>query len=224
LVRVSGVGPNHLVLDLGAGYGALTAALIRVGARVIAVERDPRGVARLRRRFAQCARISVVEADLLGVPLPRRDFAVVANIPFSTTSALVHRLLDPVEPRLSTAALIVADGAAMKLAATARSGRGAWWGARFDIRRRGRVPRTAFSPPPSVDAAIVTIQRVDLPAGAEDRLRRMLRCAGQQPDRTLRRVLGGVLGPGQLRGLGVDPARPAGQASAADWRAIISRV
>ncbi|MGW0228279.1 hypothetical protein ACWDWO_08190 [Actinopolymorpha singaporensis] len=41
LVESAGLGPDSLVLDLGAGPGTLTAPLARAGARVLAVERDP---------------------------------------------------------------------------------------------------------------------------------------------------------------------------------------
>jgi SAM-dependent methyltransferase len=94
LVRSAGVGPDDLVLDLGAGPGALTLALARTGARVIAVERDPRLARRLERRTAGDAAVRVVEGDLRAVPLPHRPFRVVANIPFATGTDLLRRLLD----------------------------------------------------------------------------------------------------------------------------------
>src|SRR5262245_18815437 len=40
LVRRAGVRPGDLVLDLGAGSGAITAPLAAAGARVLAIERD----------------------------------------------------------------------------------------------------------------------------------------------------------------------------------------
>ena len=46
---------NELVLDLGAGTGSLTAALLAAGARVLAVELHPGRAAVLRRRFADRA-------------------------------------------------------------------------------------------------------------------------------------------------------------------------
>ena len=79
LARASGAGDGRLVLDLGAGHGAITAGLVATGARVIAVERDCRLAARLRRRFDGQPQVRVVESDLRLVPLPRRDFLVVAS-------------------------------------------------------------------------------------------------------------------------------------------------
>lgn len=156
LVRLAGVGPSHLVLDLGAGVGAVTAPLAATGARVVAVERDPGYASRLRRRFAERDNVTVVQGDVREVPLPRRDFHVVANIPFATTAALLRRLVDPRDTRLVAAHLIVEAGAAYRIAST--------WLGRYEAVVLRRVPRYHFHPAPSVDAAILAITRRRAPA------------------------------------------------------------
>ena len=76
-----GYAPGDLVVDLGAGDGALTAALVDAGARVVAIELHPARVALLRERFADDP-VTVVGADITTVRLPRRPFRVVANPPW----------------------------------------------------------------------------------------------------------------------------------------------
>lgn len=150
---------GDLVLDLGAGAGALTAALARAGARVVAVERDPRLASRLRRRFAH-ADVAVVEADLLDFPLPRRPYRVVASIPFAITKPLLGRLLDSPRSHLRNAAVVVQWGAAKRFSHE-RPGdpRILWWTSRFDLRIARRLPPSSFSPAPSVDGAVLLMRR-----------------------------------------------------------------
>jgi 23S rRNA (adenine-N6)-dimethyltransferase len=83
---------GELVVDLGAGTGALTAALVEAGARVIAIELHPARVAELRSRFAS-APVTVVRADVSRARLPRRPFRVVANPPWSLAETVRASLL-----------------------------------------------------------------------------------------------------------------------------------
>lgn len=158
-MRASAVGTGDLVLDLGAGYGALTAPLARTGARVIAIERDPRLAERLRRRFADVPLVAVVEADLRRIPLPRRPFYVVASPPFALTTVLLRRLLGDRRVRLAGAELILQWEAVRWL--TSQRPRDAelrGWLNRYDLRFVRRVAAVSFSPPPGADAAHLEIR------------------------------------------------------------------
>ena len=79
-------------MDLGAGTGALTTALVAAGARVVAVERHPDRLAALRARFADDP-VTVVDADLRVLRLPRRPFRVVANPPWALAETVRGDLL-----------------------------------------------------------------------------------------------------------------------------------
>ena len=146
------------MLDVGAGLGAITAPLLEVGARVIAVEAHPRRAQHLRERFGTT--IVVVRADACDVRLPRRPYSVVANPPFAVTTALLRRLLQP-GSRLIGAHLVLQDQAARRWASRAAPGFGRWARA-YEATIGTRVPRRAFRPPPSVDARVLRIVRRDL--------------------------------------------------------------
>ena len=233
LVRASGAGQGDLVFDLGAGHGAITTVLAASGARVIAVERDQRLAGRLRHRFDGHRRIRVVEADLRQVPLPRRDFLVVANPPFSVTTALCRRLLGDPAVRLAGAELILQWGAAKWLAdPVPRDAETAWWACRYQISLARRISAANFLPSPAVDAAQVSVGRRPgaAPPSAQRDLRRLLRTAyahGNEPlDRGLKRLESG--GPAEsgsaIRALivaaGVSPRTPCTQLTAEDWYQI----
>ncbi len=180
LVRRAGVRADELVLDLGAGSGALTAPLLRAGARVLAVERDARLAGRLQRRFADQPAVRVVTDDLCRIPLPRKGFRVVANIPFGVTTRLVRRLLDD-SSALRAADIVVAAGVCRALSSRRPANRATlWWSARFTLAAGRKVAAGCFSPPPSVDAAVLVVRRrpADLVVGPQRRALAALLDAG----------------------------------------------
>src|SRR5687768_17409613 len=69
--------PGALVVDLGAGAGALSAAAAAREARVIAVELDPAWTRLLRSRAPACGDVEVIAGDALRVPFPSERFYVV---------------------------------------------------------------------------------------------------------------------------------------------------
>ena len=117
LVAGSPVRAGDLVLDLGAGDGALTRPLAATGARVIAVELHPGRAAALRSSYAG-TRVAVVETDLADFRWPGRPFRVVANPPYAGVNRLVARLLHA--RGLRSLDLVVAEGAALGMVARHR--------------------------------------------------------------------------------------------------------
>ncbi|HZM40953.1 MAG TPA: rRNA adenine N-6-methyltransferase family protein [Acidimicrobiales bacterium] len=157
LVADAGVSRGELVLDIGAGTGALTAALAERGARVVAFELHPQRLAALRSRFAGHNRVTVVRADVADLRLPRQPFRVVASPPFAQTTAVLSRLLAP-GSRLMRADLVVQQQAAQRWAAGRAPGAGRWAQV-WDARAAQRLPRHAFDPPPRCDCAVLRLTR-----------------------------------------------------------------
>jgi len=150
VVAAAQVRSGELVLDIGAGEGALTAHLVRAGARVVAVELNPRRAGILRERFPG---ITVVQADVTELRLPRRPFRVVANPPYGISSALLWTLLAP-GSALTAADLVLQRAVVRKYAeGTGRSAR------RFILTAGLTLPRRAFLPPPHVDSAVLVVRR-----------------------------------------------------------------
>jgi 23S rRNA (adenine-N6)-dimethyltransferase len=133
VVAEAGVRPGELVLDIGAGHGALTAHPVRARARVVAVELNPQ------------------RADATRIPLPGRPFRVVANPPYGITTLLLRKLLAP-GTRLSAADVVLQRAAARKCAATSHQ--------RFTLGLGLALPRRAFLPPPHVDSQVLVIRRI----------------------------------------------------------------
>ena len=155
LVADAALPAGALVIDVGAGHGALTGPLIAAGARVIAVEWHPARARYLRRHFGD--RVVVVQADACDLRLPRQPYHVVANPPFGVTTALLRRLLQP-GSRLLSAHLVLQHQAARRWCDHDAPGR-ARWTRTFAATRGAVIPRGAFHPRPPVDTRVLVIRR-----------------------------------------------------------------
>ncbi|MGB8196886.1 MAG: rRNA adenine N-6-methyltransferase family protein [Acidimicrobiales bacterium] len=156
LIDSAGIRTGDLVLDIGAGTGALTGPLVRRGARVIAVELHPTRARELRTRFAH-DNVVVVQVDGSDLRLPRRPFRVVANPPFAIGVAVLRRLTAP-GSRLERADIIVPRHMAERWIAGRAPGAGRWE-TDFVCSLGVTMPRSAFHPPPPNAVAVLTIER-----------------------------------------------------------------
>jgi 23S rRNA (adenine-N6)-dimethyltransferase len=228
LVGDAGVEPGGLVIDIGAGTGVLTRALVETGAHVLALEADPTLATQLQRRFAG-GQVTVVEADARRWAWPREPFTVVANLPFAGSGEILSSLLrDPRNGLRSADVIVQWELAAKQAAVWPATMRATYWRAWFDIAIAARLARSAFSPPPSVDAAVLRYTRRPrplVPPDDHDRYRQLLAEAfhAQTP---LQRALRGRLTPRELRRLasllGFDPVSHARDLDPRQWAAVFS--
>jgi 23S rRNA (adenine-N6)-dimethyltransferase len=156
VVGDAGIARGDLVLDVGAGNGALTAALVAAGARVIAIELHPQRAAHLAERFDR-RDVIIVRADASDLRLPRRPFKVVANPPFGITTSLIKRLLSN-GSQLIRADLIVPSYVARRWTSSTAPG-SARWGVHYSVHLGRPPPRSAFRPPPPNGVALLIIER-----------------------------------------------------------------
>jgi 23S rRNA (adenine-N6)-dimethyltransferase len=155
LVQASLVHPGDLVLDVGAGTGALTGPLVAAGARVIAIELHPGRARMLSARFG--SRIIVVRADAADLKLPRRPFRVVANPPFASVTGLLRRLVSP-GSRLLSADLVLPRFVAARWV-DGRAPGAQRWSFIYHAQVVRRLPATAFLPPATGPTAVVRLVR-----------------------------------------------------------------
>jgi 23S rRNA (adenine-N6)-dimethyltransferase len=184
--------PGALVVDLGAGAGALTSAAAARRARVVAVELDPDWTRVLRSRAPSWGDVTVVAADALRVAFPAECFYVVSSAPYGIGTKLVRRVLTDAHG-LVRAVFVLQRSAALRLA---RDGRfAASWAPWFELRVHGRIPARAFRPVPSVESTMLTVVPRPVPLlspaafkGYEAFLTRVF--SGRFPERRLRAAAG----------------------------------
>jgi len=144
------------ILEIGAGDGALTLPLQRLGRPLTAIEVDAHRAARLARRTSAATR--VVGADFLEYRLPRAPHVIAGNLPFHLTTAMLRRLLHG--PGWTDAVLLVQWEVARRRAAVggATMMTAQWW-PWFEFALVRRVSAAAFRPRPSVDGGLMTVRR-----------------------------------------------------------------
>jgi 23S rRNA (adenine-N6)-dimethyltransferase len=152
--------PPHPILELAAGNGAITEALVARHLPVTAIEIDPRCATRLKRRLA--GRAEIIEADMLDFDLGVTPHHIVANVPFSLTTPLLRRLVQ--QTTWDTAVLLLQWEVARKRAGVGGTTMltASWW-PWYEFSLVKRVPATAFAPRPSVDGGILLIRRRQTP-------------------------------------------------------------
>lgn len=162
IINASAIVSGEVVLEIGPGPGVLTNALLKAGARVVAVERDRRFEASLHQVFDVTGRFTLTIADAIRLDwqeleLKDQQFRVIANIPYSITTPLLEKFLTVPRPR--HAMLMIQDDVARRLlAAPSSSDRGALsviMQESFDITIIRTVNPSAFTPPPKVNSAVV---------------------------------------------------------------------
>jgi 23S rRNA (adenine-N6)-dimethyltransferase len=143
------------IVEWGTGDGALTRPLARLKRPLEGIEIDGVKARRLGRRVGR--HVCISQGDILRHAPPQAS-TVVSNVPFHLTTPVLRHLL--ANSAWSHAVLIVQWEVARKRAGVGGSTQltAQWW-PWFEFHLQTRVPATAFSPRPSVDGGILTIDR-----------------------------------------------------------------
>jgi 16S rRNA (adenine1518-N6/adenine1519-N6)-dimethyltransferase len=169
IARAAGALGEATVLEIGAGPGGLTRALLALGARrVIAVERDERAIPALHEIAERYpGRLDIIAADALTFD-PRSRIGdgpvrIVANLPYNIATALLVAwvCIEPWPPWYEAAVLMFQREVAERLVASPGSknyGRLSvlvQW--RCEARILFDVNPSAFVPPPKVTSSLVRL-------------------------------------------------------------------
>jgi 16S rRNA (adenine1518-N6/adenine1519-N6)-dimethyltransferase len=167
-----------LVIEIGAGRGALTESLLERADKVVAIELDPVLIHYLRQKFRdalEAGRLILVESDILKTDLgalignDQWGPAVIAgNLPYYITSPILERLFEAPGKWKRAVILVQAEVAARIVAQPGCRDYGylsVLVQAQARAERLFEVPKTSFRPPPKVDSAVVALEPIAAPIG-----------------------------------------------------------
>lgn len=230
-----------VVLEIGPGLGHLTRILARRAARVVAVEIDRDLAVKLTADFADTPSVRIIHGDVLQLepigllgagrdPAHSVPFKVVANLPYSITSAILRHLLQAA-PKPQVVVVMVQREVAQRI--TAQPPEMSLLAVSVQFSARARIVRTisagAFYPRPKVDSAVVRLDVLEPPPlAAEDteRFFEIVRAGFGGRRKQLRNSLarGLSLDPdaaaAALSRARIDPARRAETVTLDEWRAL----
>ncbi|MEI3607748.1 23S ribosomal RNA methyltransferase Erm [Pseudogracilibacillus sp. SE30717A] len=160
IVDQAKISTHDLVLDLGAGRGALTLVLSKKAKNVLAVEYDSKFVEILKQKSCHDPNTKIIHQDILKIHLPKKPFVVVSNIPYSITTPIMKMLLNKPSSGFQRGVIVMEKGAAKRFTSSfVKDSYVLAWRMWFDIRYVKGISRINFFPSPKVDSAMITINR-----------------------------------------------------------------
>lgn len=167
---IAAVNPqkDEIVIEIGAGRGALTEKLVESGANVIAIEFEREMISVLKERFGKAENFQLIETDALKVDyknLDNRtshlaDCKLVANLPYNISTAILQKLIEQREV-FSELVLMFQREVAEKITAQVGNSERGFLSVLaqnyLEPEKLFDVPPTAFRPAPKVWSSVIRL-------------------------------------------------------------------
>lgn len=233
------VPPGGEVVEIGAGTGQLTAALIEAGHEVTALEVEERLIPHLRKRFAGNDRLRLVlgdarELDFGTVVARGKPFVAAGNLPYFAAKPIIRHLLED-EPKPVEMVLMVQREVAREL--TASEGHGSLHAISVLVYAETEilfdVPPEAFDPPPTVWSSVMRLTLRPEPLVPREKLPQFFELVSRtfrNPRKQIHNALarGVWLPPGgadeALERAQIEPMRRPETLAVEDWLALLDAV
>ncbi|MBR4022101.1 MAG: 16S rRNA (adenine(1518)-N(6)/adenine(1519)-N(6))-dimethyltransferase RsmA [Ruminococcus sp.] len=199
IAEMGNANSEYGIIEIGTGFGTLTAELAKRAKKVVAVEIDSRLLPILDETLEEFDNIKIINKDVMKCDLHsliKEEFegmkvAVCANLPYYITSPIIMMMLENNLP-IDSITVMVQKEAAQRLCAkvgTRESG-AITVGVNYhgSVKKLFDVSRGSFMPAPNVDSAVIRIDINNdkkLPAETEKLFFEIVKCGFSQRRKTL---------------------------------------
>jgi 16S rRNA (adenine1518-N6/adenine1519-N6)-dimethyltransferase len=238
IVSAAGIETDDTVLEIGCGFGSLTALLASTAARVVAVEVDGRLLELASEYLRGLGNVDLVRGDILKLSPAelglKPAYLAAANIPYYVTSPIIRHLLEST-PKPRRLVLTIQEEVARRACAAPPE----MSLLSLSIQVYGSpqvvaiIPPQAFYPVPKVNSAVLRIDAYDSPVVPPSRLAILFRVA-RACFAHRRKMLRNSLAPGLnisagaasaiLQAAGIEPSRRPQTLSVAEWGSLTRAV
>jgi 16S rRNA (adenine1518-N6/adenine1519-N6)-dimethyltransferase len=171
IVDGADVGPEDLVIEIGPGVGTLTAQILKIAKRVVAIELDDTLIPILTEELGGYPNFSLIHNDALKVNFDEiigdeQSVKLVANLPYYVTTPIIVKLLKEKHKFKSLTIMIQKEVAERMNAEPGNKDYGALtllvqYYCNTKIVRK--VPPACFIPRPKVDSIVIRLDKLDEP-------------------------------------------------------------
>ena len=203
IVQRAGILPEDIILEIGAGLGALTIPLARKAKKIFAVERDRQIIGLLNTEIlaGNLSNVSIIEQDILSIDIEAlagdigRKMVVIGNLPYNISSQILVQLIRS-RNAVSRAVLMFQKELAQRITAQLGSkdyGRlTVMLRYSSDIKKLVDVKASLFYPKPKVDSEILELKfktEIDPKATDETFLFKVIKAGFGNRRKTLKNAL-----------------------------------
>lgn len=171
IVDGADVGPEDFVIEIGPGVGTLTAQLLKIAKKVVAIELDDTLIPILTEELGEYPNFSLIHNDALKVNFDEvigdeQSVKLVANLPYYVTTPIIVKLLKE-KHRFKSLTIMIQKEVAERMNAEPGS---KYYGALTllvqyycNTKIVRKVPPACFIPRPKVDSIVIRLDKLEEP-------------------------------------------------------------
>lgn len=172
IVEDSKVSKNDVVIEVGAGAGALTKRLAAACKKVVAFEIDTDLEEVLKNNLSGIDNIDLEFCDFMKLTTEQiekiagKNFAVVANLPYYITSPLISKFLNK-NFNVKSITVMVQKEVGERIVASPKTKDYGVLSVMVQVCSKAKITRNVsrkmFTPEPNVDSCVVNLSQIDIP-------------------------------------------------------------